>query len=178
MVAGRDELREARARFRSEARRRRLAAGPVVGMMVELPAAAVGLATLADLVEFVSLGTNDLTQYALGADRELEWAGGLNEFHPGVLRLMAACLEDASRLGLEAGVCGEMAGVAEGAVFLAGAGATSLSMAAGSLDAVMRALVRRGLDGCRERARLALAAQDAAAARRILSRRPSRSPTG
>lgn len=167
MVATPEELREARERFRSEARRRRLPVPPL-GMMVELPAAAAALAAFSGLAEFVSLGTNDLAQYALGADRELEWPAGLSEFHPGVLRLVAGCLEEAARLGIEAGVCGEMAGVPEGAVFLAGSGATSLSMAAASLPGVLRALTRLGLDGCRAAAAAALSAPDAAAARRAL----------
>jgi phosphotransferase system enzyme I (PtsI) len=121
----------------------------------------------------VSLGTNDLTQYALGADRELQWGPGLNEFNPGVLRLIASCLESAARLRLEGGVCGEMAGSVEGALFLCGAGATSLSMAVESLGGVLRSLERAGLEGAREATRAALAAPDAVAARRALRRRNS-----
>ena len=171
MVATPDEVGEARARFRSEARRRRAAAVPPLGMMVELPAVAARLAPFEGHVDFVSLGTNDLTQYALGADRELGWGAGLSELHPGVLRLIAGCLGDAARLGIDAGVCGEMAGVPEGAVFLAGAGATSLSMAAGSLPAVLRVLVRLGAGGCRALAAAALSAPDAVSARRTLRSR-------
>jgi phosphoenolpyruvate-protein phosphotransferase (PTS system enzyme I) len=171
MVATPDELREARARFRAEARRRRAAAVPPLGVMVELPAVAAALAPFRGHADFVSLGTNDLTQYALGADRELAWDAALSELHPGVLRLVAGCLAEAAALGLEAGVCGELAGVPAGAVFLAGAGATSLSMGAGSLPAVLRALVRLGLDGCRARAQAALAAPDAVSARRALRSR-------
>jgi phosphotransferase system enzyme I (PtsI) len=142
-------------------------------MMVELPAAAVALEAFSDLIEFVSLGTNDLTQYALGADRELPWGPGLNEFNPGVLRLIASCLESAARLGLDAGICGEMAGSVEGALFLTGAGATSLSMAVESLGAVLGVLGRVGLEGAREATRAALAAPDARTARDVLSRRSS-----
>jgi phosphotransferase system enzyme I (PtsI) len=169
MVGTADEIGEARARLRSEARRRR-AAPPPLGMMVELPAVAAALGAFAGLVEFVSLGTNDLAQYALGADRELEWPAGLSEFHPGVLRLIATCLGEAARLGLEAGVCGEMAGMPEGAVFLAGAGATSLSMAVSSLPGVLRTLTRLGPERSRAATSAALAAADAAAARRALRR--------
>jgi phosphoenolpyruvate-protein phosphotransferase (PTS system enzyme I) len=172
MVGARGEVEAARRLFEREARRRRLAPPPL-GMMVELPAAALDLDAFAGLVEFVSVGTNDLTQYALGADRELDWGPGLSEFNPGVLRLMAACFESATRLGLEAGVCGEMAGIPSGAVFLAGAGATSLSMAAESLAGVLRTLRRVGLDRCREAAAAALAAPDAVAARGALRPRNS-----
>jgi len=169
MVATGDELREARARFRSAARRRG-AALPSIGMMVELPATAAALPAFAGLVDFVSLGTNDLTQYALGADRELDLGRGLDELHPGVLRLIATCLAAARELGVDAGVCGEMAGTPEGAVFLAGAGATSLSMGAGSLPGVLARLAPLGLDRCRAAATRALAEPDSAAARRALRR--------
>jgi len=169
MVATTDEVRRARVLLAAAARRHR-AGPPPLGIMVELPAVAAALDAFAGLVDFVSLGTNDLAQYALGADRELDWPAAVGELHPGVLRLIAGCLADAARLGIEAGVCGELAGVPEGAVFLAGAGATSLSMAAGSLPTVLRRLTRLGLDGCRAAAAAALAASDAPAARRALRR--------
>ena len=172
MVGARSEVQSARRLFEQEARRHRLTPPPL-GMMVELPAAALDLDAFAGLVEFVSVGTNDLTQYALGADRELDWGPGLSEFNPGVLRLMARCFDSAMRLGLEAGVCGEMAGIPSGAVFLAGAGATSLSMAAESLGEVLRMLRTLGLERCREAARTALEAPDALAARRALRPRSS-----
>jgi phosphoenolpyruvate-protein kinase (PTS system EI component) len=172
MVGARDEIEAARRLFEAEASRQGHAQ-PSLGMMVELPAAAVALEAFSDLIEFVSLGTNDLTQYALGADRELPWGPGLNEFNPGVLRLIASCLESAARLGLDAGICGEMAGSVEGALFLTGAGATSLSMAVESLGAVLGVLGRVGLEGAREATRAALAAPDARTARDVLSRRSS-----
>ena len=166
MVGARDEVQAARRLFEREARRRRPL--PPLGMMVELPAAAMDLDAFSGLAEFVSIGTNDLTQYALGADRELDLGPGLTELNPGVLHLIAACLDSAARLGLEAGVCGEMAGTPEGAVFLAGAGATSLSMSTDSLERVLRTLTRFGVERCREASRAALAAPDSAAARRAL----------
>lgn len=172
MVAIADEVREAAALLRSEARRRRVTP-PRLGIMVEVPAVAAELEAFAGAVDFVSLGTNDLAQYALGADRELSWGPAMNEFHPGVLKLIAGCLDSARRLGLEAGVCGEMAGTTEGAVFLAGAGATSLSMGMESLGAVLRALLRVQPDRLREAAEAALAAPDAPAARRTLRPRSS-----
>jgi phosphoenolpyruvate-protein kinase (PTS system EI component) len=89
-----------------------------------------------------------------------------------VLRLVAGCLDSARQLGLEVGVCGEMAGSVEGAVFLAGAGATSLSMGLESLGAVLRALLRLTPERLRQAAEAALAAPDAPAARRAL--RPRR----
>jgi phosphoenolpyruvate-protein kinase (PTS system EI component) len=167
MVGARAEVQAARRLFEREARGRRLALPPL-GMMVELPAAAMDLDAFSGLAEFVSIGTNDLTQYALGADRELDLGPELTELNPGVLRLIAACVDSAARLGMEAGVCGEMAGTPAGAVFLAGAGATSLSMSTASLERVLRTLTRFGIDRCREASRAALAAPHSAAARRAL----------
>jgi phosphoenolpyruvate-protein kinase (PTS system EI component) len=172
MIGARDEVLAARRLFEREARRRRLRLPPL-GMMVELPAVAVDLDAFSGVVDFVSLGTNDLTQYALGADRELDLGPGLSELNPGVLRLISGCVHSAARLGLDAGVCGEMAGTPEGAVFLAGIGATSLSMSANSLERVLRTLTRFGIERCREVSAAALAAPDAAAARRALRPRSS-----
>ncbi|MDQ6741571.1 MAG: PEP-utilizing enzyme [Candidatus Dormibacteraeota bacterium] len=172
MIGARGEVVAARRLFEQEARRRRLRLPPL-GMMVELPAAAVALDAFSGIVDFVSLGTNDLTQYALGADREVDLGPELSELNPGVLRLISGCVHSAARLGLDAGVCGEMAGTPEGAVFLAGIGATSLSMSADSLDRVLRTLTRFGIERCREASLDALAAADTAAARRALRLRSS-----
>ena len=168
MVAAREEMVHARQLFEQEAQRQATGA-PRLGMMVELPAVAVSLDAFAGLIDFVSLGTNDLTQYALGADRELEWQLHLGEFNPGVLRLLAEAVRSAHRMKVSAGVCGEMAGSAEGAAFLVGVGATSLSMSAGSLSKVAQALAKLGLQGCKEVAKDALKAQDADSARAALS---------
>lgn len=167
MVATRSEMVDVGTRFQ-EAAGRQGATPPRLGMMVELPAAAVALDRFAGLAAFVSLGTNDLTQYALGADRELDWGVELTEYNPGVLTLLAGAIEGAHRAGLEVGVCGELAGQPEGATFLVGAGADYLSMAAGSLGPVAGALGRRDADRCRTAARAAQAARDADGALRLL----------
>ena len=128
-------------------------------------AAAVALPSFEGVIEFVSLGTNDLAQYAAGADRELSWPDDLREWNPGTLRLIQRALLDARTLGLEAGACGELAGSPAGAVLLAGLGATSLSMSAGSLEAVAQALRALSRDGCVAAAQAALAERTAAGAR-------------
>lgn len=168
MVAAREEMVHARRLFEQEAERQATEA-PRLGMMVELPAVAASLEAFSGLVDFVSLGTNDLTQYAVGADRELDWDPHLGEFNPGVLRLLAGAIRGAGRINVGAGVCGEMAGSPEGAVFLVGVGATSLSMSAGSLPRVAQALAALGLKGCEKLALEALDAQDADSARAALS---------
>lgn len=160
MVAAPAEVRSAKALFDAEAAA--LGVGlPHLGMMLETPAAATGLAAYAGLIDFVSLGTNDLAQYALGADRELAWGAELSEWNPGVLRLIEHAAAAAAGLGIELGACGEMAGTVEGAVFLAGLGAGSLSMAVASLEPVSGVLRGLGRDGCAEATRAALAARSA-----------------
>ncbi|MDR0360592.1 MAG: phosphoenolpyruvate--protein phosphotransferase, partial [bacterium] len=167
MIATRSEMVDAGARFR-EAAGRRAVRPPRLGMMVEVPAAAVALDRFAGVAAFVSLGTNDLTQYALGADRELAWGLELTEYNPGVLTLLAGAIEGAHRAGLEVGVCGELAGRPEGATFLVGAGADYLSMAAASLGPVAGVLGRLNVDHCRTAALAAQGATDAEGALRAL----------
>lgn len=157
MLAGPEEMAQVRRLFQAEARELG-SRPPPLGAMIEVPAAAATVDLLQGSADFISLGTNDLAQYALAADRELEWDTPLSEFNPGVLRLVAGAIEAAHRAGIEVGACGEMAGRPEGAAFLAGAGATSLSMAAASLPGVHAVVTRLGLEGCREAAVAALAA--------------------
>jgi multiphosphoryl transfer protein len=137
-----------------------------LGIMVEVPAAALLASELAAHVDFFSIGTNDLTQYTMAAERgnaALEQL--LAEPQPAVLRLVQATVEAASAHGRRVGVCGEMAGDPAAAVLLVGLGVSELSMAPRLVPNVKRAL--RGLD--RERAQaaaeLALRATSAQAAR-------------
>jgi phosphotransferase system enzyme I (PtsI) len=159
MVAARSEMETARRLFDREA----AAVGvpvPEIGMMVEVPAVAAALKAFEGVADFVSLGTNDLTQYTVAADRELDWDEDLSEFNPGVLRLIATVLADAKTMGIPAGVCGEMAGRPEGAIFLIGAGSTSLSMTVAAIPAVLAAIGRVGRAGCGRASDAALAALD------------------
>lgn len=172
MVAAREEVVAARALFEREAGPLRLDPPPL-GIMVETPAAAVSLAAFEGVIEFVSLGTNDLAQYGAAADRELSWGDELREWNPGTLRLIQRALTDARALGIEAGVCGELAGSPAGAVLLAGLGAASLSMSVASLSPVAWALRAVGPDGCAETAEAALAERTAAGARSVVLRRLS-----
>ena len=167
MVGAPEEMREVRDLFEDAGRRR--GRTPPLGMMVELPATAVALDRFGGLIDFVSIGTNDLVQYALGADRELEWPPYLSEFNPGALRLIAEAVRSAHRVDVKVGVCGELAGRPEGAVFLVGLGVDSLSLGAASAGPVVRALSRTGVEGCREAARAALEAGSAEEALALLS---------
>lgn len=112
-----------------------------VGIMIETPSAALLAAELFAIVDFVSLGTNDLAQYTLAADRLLGELGDLNDpWQPAVLRLIAAVGAAGRAAGKPVGVCGEAAGDPTLAPVLVGLGVTSLSMAARSLGRVAAAL--------------------------------------
>lgn len=137
-----------------------------VGVMVEVPSAALGAEGILDAVDFVSIGTNDLAQYTLAADRQVgALASLLDPWQPALLRLIAMTAAAGASAGKPVGVCGEAAGDPLLAPVLVGLGVTSLSMAAASLPAVRTALAERTLEACRSTARRAMAAPTAEAAR-------------
>ncbi|MEJ1088376.1 phosphoenolpyruvate--protein phosphotransferase [Microbacterium sp. Mu-80] len=136
------------------------------GVMVEVPASAL----LADRVlahaDFASIGTNDLTQYTMAADRLLGSVASFQDpWHPAVLRLVREVGEAGARTGKPVGICGEAAADPLLAVVLVGLGATSLSMAPAALADVRRSLAAHSSDDARRLAEAALAADDAAGAR-------------
>ncbi|GLW95986.1 phosphoenolpyruvate--protein phosphotransferase [Microtetraspora sp. NBRC 16547] len=144
----------------------RTAGLPSAGVMIEVPAAALRAADLAAVTGFFSIGTNDLTQYTLAADREAGALAGLQDpWHPAVLDLVALAASAAAAAGRECGVCGEAAADPALACVFVGLGVTSLSMAAPALPRVRAALARHTLDECREAAAAARAADSAEAAR-------------
>ena len=117
------------------------APGIETGIMVEVPSAALMAAELAPKVDFFSIGTNDLTQYTLAADRGNAALDALQDaLHPAVLRLIHAVVAGADGAGIPVAVCGELAGDPAGALVLTGLGVDELSMAPGSIDAVRLAL--------------------------------------
>ncbi|RJK96282.1 phosphoenolpyruvate--protein phosphotransferase [Vallicoccus soli] len=137
-----------------------------VGVMVEVPAAALRARAVLAGVDFVSLGTNDLTQYAMAADREAgDLAELLDPWQPALLDLVASTGAAGEELGKPVGVCGEAASDPLLALVLVGLGVSSLSMAPGALPAVRHALGAHTREQCRELARLARAADDAAGAK-------------
>ncbi|WP_323960070.1 phosphoenolpyruvate--protein phosphotransferase [Arthrobacter sp. JZ12] len=138
------------------------------GVMVEVPSAAVTADSILREVQFASLGTNDLTQYAMAADRQLGPLAGLNTpWQPAVLRLVKLSVEGAAAegSGKPVGVCGEAAADPALAVVLVGLGVNTLSMTARSLAAVAAVLKTVTLDEARDLAQLALSASDATEAR-------------
>ncbi len=129
------------------------------GVMVEVPSAALRAGRLLAHAHFASIGTNDLTQYAMAADRELARLAHLStSWQPAVLDLVAATCAGGRERGRPVGVCGEAAADAALAPVLVGLGVTSLSMTPRALPDVAAVLASVTADRCRELADVALAA--------------------
>jgi len=142
MISGRDELEQANAvlaecKAELKARGQPFDEAIEVGAMIEIPSAAATIDLLAKQCAFFSIGTNDLIQYLLAIDRGNDRIAHLYEpAHPAVLRTLKRIVDDAHRLGVPVGVCGEMAGDPVFAPLLLGMGIDSLSMAPPLLPAV------------------------------------------
>lgn len=136
------------------------------GVMVEVPAAALLADRILSVADFASIGTNDLTQYTMAADRMLGSVSAFQDpWHPAVLRLVGEIGTAGTTLGKPVGVCGEAAADPKLAVALVGLGVTTLSMSAPAIADVRDELARWTLAGARAAAEKALAAEDAAGAR-------------
>jgi phosphotransferase system enzyme I (PtsI) len=136
------------------------------GVMVEVPSLALTADRVLRHADFASIGTNDLTQYTLAADRMLGSVASFQDpWHPAVLRLVGEVGAAGAAQGKPVGVCGEAAADPLLAVVLVGLGATSLSMSASALADVRESLARFTLDDARRLADAALAADGAASAR-------------
>jgi phosphotransferase system enzyme I (PtsI) len=130
---------------------------PVAGAMIEIPAAALRAADLLVHADFLSIGTNDLAQYTLAADRMAgELADLLDPWQPALLDLIRMTAEAGLAAGKSVGVCGEAAASPALAPVLVGLGVTSLSMSASAVADVRDALAAVTLEECRELARGAL----------------------
>lgn len=139
---------------------------PMAGAMVEVPAAALHARRLLRVVEFLSIGTNDLSQYTLAADRQTgDLPDLLDPWQPAVLQLVAHCAQAGRDLGKPVGVCGEAAADPLLAPVLVGLGITRLSMSPRSIPAVRAALATHTLAQCTRLAERALDTDDAHQAR-------------
>ena len=137
-----------------------------VGVMAEVPSLAVVADQVAAVTDFVSIGTNDLTQYTLAADRMLGSVASYQDpWHPAVLRLVKMLGDAGTAAGKPVGVCGEAAADPKLAVVLVGLGCTTLSMTPAALADVRAELATVTLEEARARAEAALAATTAAGAR-------------
>src|SRR5262249_28543638 len=144
MVTMVEEFRRARAivsEVQSDLRRRGVPfdATLPVGAMIEVPAAALACGTLAEEADFLSIGTNDLSQYALAVDRTTARVAGRSQpLHPGLLALVRLVVQAADAASTPVSLCGEMAGDPEATLLLLGLGLRSFSMSPYHLPVVKR----------------------------------------
>jgi phosphocarrier protein FPr/phosphocarrier protein len=157
MIASLDELRAVRAVLEEAKRELGITDRVELGVMIETPAAAVTADLLAAEADFLSVGTNDLTQYVLAMDRgNPELAARIDALHPAVLRMIAQTCAGAALHGRWVGVCGGLASDLAAVPVLLGLGVTELSATAASVPEV-KALVRTlTLPACQALAREAL----------------------
>ncbi|HUO39446.1 MAG TPA: putative PEP-binding protein [Mycobacterium sp.] len=142
------------------------ACGLTPGVMIEVPAAALMADKILEHVEFLSIGTNDLAQYMMAADRmSADLAEFTDPWQPAVLILVAATARAGARAGKSVGVCGEAAADPLLACVLVGLGITSLSAAAGALSRVGAKLATVTMRQCRDAAEAVLASAGPAEAR-------------
>lgn len=145
-----------------------------LGIMIEVPSAALMAQELAQHADFFSIGTNDLTQYTLAIDRQNPvLAPEADSLHPAVLRLIERTVAGAHAHGRWVGVCGGIAGDAFGAALLAGLGVDELSMTPRDIPAVKDALRSADLSGLKALSARALAAADAASVRALAVELPA-----
>jgi len=137
-----------------------------VGVMIEVPSAALLADQLAQHADFLSIGTNDLTQYTLAMDRcQADLAAQADGLHPAVLRLIAATVQGADKHGKWVGVCGALAGDPLAMPLLVGLGVTELSVDPVSVPGAKARVRNLDYQLCRQRAQDALALESAQAVR-------------
>jgi phosphotransferase system enzyme I (PtsI) len=167
MISSRDELQRAKAML-DEARASLRAGGAIVGdtlpvgVMIEIPSAAIVADLLADDVDFFSIGSNDLIQYTLAVDRGNERVAHLYQpAHPALLRLIREVVTVASDKGKGVSLCGEMAGDMLYTVLLLGIGLRELSLAPRAIPEIKKAIRGITVEQSRDAAQWCVAAKDA-----------------
>ncbi|MBE2212012.1 MAG: phosphoenolpyruvate--protein phosphotransferase [Xanthomonadaceae bacterium] len=166
MISGREEIRAARAlmdevAIELRAQGHAIASHIPVGAMIEIPSAAIALTTFIREIDFLSIGTNDLVQYLLAADRNNEYLGDLySPLHPALLRLLHDVLRTGARHDKPVAVCGEMAGDPGFTPLLLALGLEEFSLHPGTLLEVRRAIRGVALAELRAQARSLLRAGD------------------
>jgi phosphoenolpyruvate-protein kinase (PTS system EI component) len=173
MIATLEEVRRGRALFQ-EAQSQLASAGTPhaapaqIGIMVEVPSVAVLADLFAREVDFFSIGTNDLTQYTLAAERTNDRVAHLSDaLHPAVLRQIARVIEAGHERGIWVGVCGELAGDPEGIPILLGLGLDEFSMAPPLIPRAKAVLRQWTTAGARRLAEAALGLDTAPAVRSL-----------
>jgi len=141
MVLGDADLKEAKSRLTAAVADLGDERNIEIGAMIETPAAVFLIDQILDEVDFVSIGTNDLTQFVLAADRDaIDLLDGYSVLHPSVLRAIRHVLDAARERGRRVSVCGEAAGDPATAALLVGLGSRELSMSPARAARVRRAI--------------------------------------
>jgi len=153
MISDVAELVEIRRRLAALAAEMKIAQLPQLGVMIEVPSAAVLADQLAQHADFLSIGTNDLTQYTLAMDRcHPSLAAKLDGLHPAVLRLIAQTVAGAAKHQKWVGVCGELASDLEAVPVLVGLGVAELSVTPSAVPDVKARVRGLSHDACRREA--------------------------
>ncbi|WP_248323749.1 MULTISPECIES: phosphoenolpyruvate--protein phosphotransferase [unclassified Caballeronia] len=169
MIATLDELRAAKRILQEEAGEQM--SRIKVGVMIEVPSAALIAEPLAQEADFFSIGTNDLTQYTLAMDRgHPKLAKQADALHPAVLRLIGMTIDGAHRHGKWVGVCGGIASDAMAVPVLAGLGIDELSVSVPAIGSIKAQLARLTMDECRALAAKVLTLGTTAEVRALLAR--------
>jgi phosphotransferase system enzyme I (PtsP) len=177
MISGKGELDESlvlinRVRAEIEEEQGEKIAMPKIGAMIEVPSAVYQIEDICALVDFVSIGTNDLTQYLLAVDRNNENVADLySSLHPAVLKAMRQIVEGAAISGTPVSVCGELAGDPVGVMALLGLGIDSLSMSVGSLLRAKKVIMSFSYAELAELLQQAIAMADASLIREMYAAR-------
>ncbi len=174
MISGSEELLEVLAfleEVKAECREKGIAfdENMKIGTMIETPSAAITADILADHVDFMSIGTNDLIQYTIAVDRGNEKIAHLyRPLHPAVLRLLKYVVDSAKKKGVTVSICGEMAGHAEYAPLLVGLGFDELSMSSHSILEVRKRIRTLNKESCAHFADNVLSLPDATSIEKAL----------
>lgn len=173
MVLGAGDLAEAVELVRRLSRELGAPRPPEVGAMIETPASLFALEEIFQIADFTCIGTNDLTQFMLAADRDaFELADDYSVLHPGVLRAIARVVEAGRGAGREVCVCGEAASYPRTACLLVGLGVRQLSMSPLRAARVRLRLRASTISQLEELAARALSSKSAAGVRRLLQETP------
>ncbi|MFL6577103.1 MAG: putative PEP-binding protein, partial [Povalibacter sp.] len=169
MITDIDEIRTVRAVIDEIKRELGVTASVPLGVMIETPASAVLADQIAREVDFLSIGTNDLTQYTLAMDRgHAELAARIDGLHPAVLRLISLTCDAASRHQRLVAVCGGLASDPAAVPVLLGLGVTELSVVPSMIPHLKQLIATLTLEQCRSLAQRALQAESAEAVRALL----------
>ncbi len=169
MITDLSELQQVRARIDELAREMGLSERPQLGVMIEVPSAALLAEQLAAHADFLSIGTNDLTQYTLAMDRcSPALAARLDPLHPAVLRLIEMTVRGARQHGRWVGVCGAMASDLAAVPVLLGLGVTELSVSPALVPEVKACVRQLQLSQCREQVQALLLQSSPQAVRALL----------